>query len=141
MHLVTRLPILLVLTLAASGTAAQDWFTISGYPELPDSDVVQISPTLSTWQHQVTLEVRTTRKTERAGYGGVRYRSYSGMAVVDCDLGKGWFLTLTFFSQTGWQGEPIKTVNYRGDEAPMVFSDIPGNPAEKLIRAACAASR
>jgi len=141
MHLALRFTALLALAGTASVSNAQDWFTIAGYPELPDSDVVQISPTLSTWQHQVTLEVRTTRKTERTGYGGVRYRSYSGMAVVDCDSTKGWFLTLTFFAQTNWQGEPVKAMTYRADEAPMVFNDISGNPADKLIRAACAASR
>ena len=132
---------LLALALASTQATAQDWFTIYGYPELPGTDVIQISPVLSTWQKQVTLEVRATRKSERAGYGGVPYRSYSGMAVVDCDSRKGWFLTLAFHSEPDWHGQPSKVSNFKPDDAPMVFADIPGAPAIKVINAACAASR
>lgn len=121
--------------------SAQDWFTISGYPELPGTDVVQISPALTTWQQQVTLEVRTTRKSERSGYGGTAYRSYSGLAAVDCAQRKGWFLTLTFYGQANWQGAATKSASFKPEEAPMVFSDIPGKPAERLVNAVCAAVR
>ncbi|MCZ2497672.1 hypothetical protein GN316_12975 [Xylophilus sp. Kf1] len=124
-----------------SPVVAQDWFTISGYPELPGTDVVQISPVLTSWQQQVTLEVRTTRKADRTGYGGVVYRSYSGMAAVDCQQRKGWFLSLSFYSQPNWEGPMTRSSNFRPEEAPMVFLDIPGAPAERLINAACAASR
>jgi len=135
----------LAIMAALAGTtmpgAAQDWFTISGYPELPDTDVVQISPALTSWQQQVTLEVRTTRKSERTGYGGTAYRSYAGLAAVDCAQRKGWFLTLTFYAQPNWQGTAVKSASFKPEEAPMVFSDIPGKPAERLINATCAAVR
>ncbi len=78
---------------------------------------------------------------ERVGYGGVRYRSYTGLAAVDCEQRKGWFLTLTFYAQPSWQGEPAKVANYKPEEAPMVFADIPGLPADRLVSAACAAAR
>lgn len=120
---------------------AQDWFTISGYPELPGTDVVQISPALTTWQQQVTLEVRTTRKSERAGYGGTPYRSYSGLAAVDCAQRKGWFLTLTFYAQANWEGPATRSASFKPEEAPMAFSDIQGKPAERLVNAVCAAVR
>lgn len=127
--------------LVAIPATAEDWFTMSGYPELKGSDLVEISPVLTTWQKQVTLEVRTSRKAEREGYGGVKYRSYRGMAAVDCELRRGWFLTLTFYSQPDWEGTPIKTASYQPEEAPMVFADIPGTPSTRLINAACAAVR
>ena len=135
------LAILSVLLGISLPAAAQDWFTISGYPELPGSDVIQISPALSSWQQQVTLEVRTTRKSERTGYGGTRYRSYSGLAAVDCMQRKGWFLTLTFYSSVNWEGPSIKSASFKPEEAPMVFSDIPGKPSERLVNAVCAAAR
>ena len=137
----------LVLLAAASSNLfvppamAQDWFTMSGYPELKGSDLVEISPVLTTWQKQVTLEIRTSRRSEREGYGGVKYRSYRGMAAVDCEQRKGWFLTLTFYGLPDWEGDPVRTASYRPEEAPMVFAEIPGFPADRLINAACAAVR
>jgi len=136
-----RLIALVFLTGAAPHASAQDWFTISGYPEIADSDVVQISPAISYWNGQVTLEVRATRRNERTSYSGTPYRSYSGMAVVDCESAKGWFLTLTYYAVPNWQGAPSKVATFKPDEAPMVFNDIPGAPAGKVIRAACAAAR
>lgn len=138
-----RLSVLPALALAAAATqaTAQDWLTIYGYPELPGTDVVQISPVLSNWQRQVTLEVRVTRKAERTGYTGVRYRSYSGIAAVDCESRKGWFLTLTFYGEPSWAGQALQTASFKPEEAPMAFSEIPGAPAVKLIGAACAAIR
>lgn len=143
MRFTVRLALAALTPLAALPlpAAAQDWFTISGYPELPGTDVVQISPVLTTWQQQVTLEVRTTRKTERTGYGGVLYRSYSGMAAVDCAQRKGWFLSLNFYTRPNWEGAATKSSSFKPEEAPMVFSEIPGMPAERLINAACAAAR
>ena len=135
------LAVVSALITTALPVAAQDWFTISGYPELPGTDVVQISPALTSWQQQVTLEVRTTRKSERTGYGGVGYRSYSGLAAVDCVQRKGWFLTLNFYAQANWEGPAIKSATFKPEEAPMVFSDIPGKPSERLVNAVCAAVR
>jgi hypothetical protein len=129
------------LMIKASPAMAQDWLTISGYPEIPDTDVVQISPVLTTWQQQVTLEVRTTRKSERTGYGSTRYRSYTGLAAVDCAQRKGWFLTLAFYAKPNWEGTATMSASFKPEEAPMVFSDIPGKPAERLVNAACAATR
>lgn len=136
-----RIPAAIALALACTQVAAQDWFTVYGYPELPETDMIQISPALSSWQRQVTFEVRVTRKAERLGYSGVRYRSYSGLAAVDCESGKGWFLRLVFFGEPGWQGEPIKQATFNSEEAPMRFADIPGMQAAKVITAACAAAR
>jgi hypothetical protein len=116
---------------------AEDWLTISGYPELPDSDVVQISPVLSGWQQQVTLEVRVTRQNQRNGYGGVLYRSFEGLAAVDCSARRGWYLRIKYFGQASWQGESVTAANFKPDEAPMVFRDIPGASADRIINAAC----
>ena len=136
-----RFSILTALALAATPVAAQDWFTVYGYPELAGTDVIQISPVISNWQGQVTLELRVTRKSERMAYSGAPYRSYTGMAAVDCQARKGWLLTATFFGQPSWQGPPSAVSSFKPDEAPMVFADIPGAPAAKVITAACAASR
>jgi len=137
-----RLFVLIVLAAAAATRAsAQDWFTVAGYPEIAGSDVVQISPALSHWNGQVTLEVRATRRADRTSYSGIPYRSYSGMAVVDCESTKGWFLTLTYYGEPNWQGQASKMASFKPDQAPMAFTDIPGEPAMKVIRAACAAAR
>lgn len=138
---IKTLAFLTLLIGTAVPVRAQDWFTISGYPELPGTDVIQISPVLTTWQQQVTLEVRTTRKSERTGYGGIGYRSYSGLAAVDCAQRKGWFLTLNFYAQPNWEGAATRSATFKPEEAPMVFLDIPGNPSERLVNAVCAAVR
>ena len=137
-----KLPVLFALALVTGHAAAQDWFTIYGYPELPGTDMIQISPVISAWQQQTTLEVRVTRKVERQGYRGITYRSYAGMAAIDCSSRKGWFLTLNFYRQPDWAGEPAAVVSdFRPEEAPMAFADIPGAPSVRLIAAACAAAR
>ncbi|MES2183889.1 MAG: surface-adhesin E family protein [Pseudomonadota bacterium] len=130
----------LAALLAALPAWAEDWLTIAGYPELPDSDVVQISPVLSGWQQQMTLEVRVTRQNQRNGYGGVPYRSFEGLAAVDCTARRGWYLTIKYFAGPSWQGESTKSVNLKPDEAPMAFRDIPGAPADRIINAACSAT-
>jgi len=136
-----RIFTVILLAAAAQQAGAQDWFTVAGYPEIADSDVIQISPALNHWNGQVTLEVRATRRVERIGYSGTPYRSYSGMAVVDCESAKGWFLTLTYYSNQNWQGPISKIASFKPEEAPMAFNDIPGSPALKVIRAACAVAR
>ncbi|WPB58036.1 hypothetical protein [Xylophilus sp. GOD-11R] len=136
-----RLPVFVLSILMATPLAAQDWLTIYGYPELAGSDVVQISPVLSTWQGQVTFEVRATRQAVRVGYSGLPYRSYRGMAAVDCQTLKGWFLTLTFFDQPSWEGAPSGSANFKPGDAAMAFNGIPGEPSAKVINAACAAAR
>lgn len=114
---------------------------MAGYPEIADSDVIQISPTLSHWNGQVTLEVRATRRSDRTGYSGATYRSYSALALVDCSSAKGWFMTMTYYGSPNWQGPASAVTSFKPEEAPMAFNDIPGTPAAKVIRAACAAVR
>ncbi len=117
----------------------QDWLTIHGFPELEGSDVIQISPVPSIWQQQVTLDVRVTRQSMRNGYGQVPYRSFQGLAAVDCNVRKGWYMTIRYFNQPSWAGEVVKVASFKPDEAPMAFRDIPGAPADRIINAACAA--
>lgn len=126
---------------ACAFAAVEPWLTIYGFPEEPNSDVVQIAPSPTKWSDQVTVQIRVTRSRERQAYDGGTYRSHEALAVIDCKEKKGWYLSIKFYSQPNWQGPARHSRNFRPDEAPVAFRDLPTDPAQKLVTAACGFDR
>lgn len=115
----------------------EEWLTIHGFPELGESDLVQINPTVLPWQEKVAVEVRVSRSAMRTNQRNVAYQSYEGMAVFDCVQRKGWYLSLRYYQQPNWRGPVTARAEFGEHEAPVMFAGIPGDPAGKLVRAAC----
>jgi hypothetical protein len=117
----------------------EEWLTIHGFPELGESDLVQINPTVMPWQEKVAVEVRVSRSSLRTNQRNVSYQSYEGMAVFDCVQRKGSYLSLRYYQEPNWKGPVTARAEFKEHDAPVVFAGIPGDPAGKLIRAACRA--
>lgn len=123
--------------LAGGARRNEEWLTIHGFPEVPDGDLVQINPTAQPWQDQVAVDLRVSRSAMRMNYRNVPYRSYQGMAVFDCVRRKGWYLSLQYYQEPLWRGPVTARLDFREHEAPVTFAGVPGDPADKLVRAAC----
>lgn len=115
----------------------EEWLTIHGFPELGESDLVQINPTATPWQDQVAVELRVSRSAMRTNARNISYRSYQGMAVFDCVQRKGWYLTLSYYQEPNWRGPVTARAEFKEHDSPVVFAGIPGDPSGKLLRAAC----
>ncbi|MDA8454258.1 hypothetical protein M4R22_05740 [Acidovorax sp. GBBC 3334] len=122
---------------AAAAARPEEWLTIHGFPEVPDGDIVQINPTAQQWQNQITVDLRVSRSSLRTSYSKGLYRSYRGVALFDCAQRKGWYLSLQYFGEPLWQGPMTAQIDFKENEAPVTFAGIAGDPAGKLIRAAC----
>lgn len=125
-------------THAQGAAAAQDeWLTIHGFPDQPQGDLIQVSPTPVPWQDRFTIDIRASRSTLRDGYHQFPYRSFKAVAVIDCSSRKGWYLTIQYFTQPMWQGPTSGPREFKENEAPVAFNGIPGEPARRLVAAAC----
>jgi hypothetical protein len=68
----------------------------------------------------------------------VSYRSYHSEVLIDCNAQTGRYLSIEFFAQPLWQGEPHGKTQYSKREIrPMLFRDMDPNPTQQLIQAAC----
>lgn len=134
------------LLLAGCGCAAAFsqavWLTITGAPENPSLNTVQVDPVpLERGEDQRTMRVRVSRATQRMSWDGVPYRSYESNVLFDCRDNTARYLTITFFRQPGWKGESHQTVDYsRGAPRWMEFREMEPNPHQRILHAACSAA-
>lgn len=69
---------------------------------------------------------------------GVRFRSFTGRAEVDCDKGTSRYVSATFFKEPNFSGQVVDQLNYGKDRIrPVAFRMFRGDYAERLINAAC----
>lgn len=118
---------------------AAEWFTVAGYPDDPKVDVVQIDPVpVQVQGDDVTMRVRVSRSAERRSARGVVFRSFEATARINCKSRTAYFLSSSFYAEPGFRGEPFRTDVFGPQELrPMAFREIPGNPSERIINAAC----
>ena len=105
----------------------------------PTVDTVQVDPmTFSRSGALRTVRLRVSRTTERRSWDGVFYRSYESEVLIDCVARTGRYVSIEFFSEPLWNGEPYGKTAYSSREIrPMLFRDMAPNPTVRLIRAAC----
>ncbi|MDB5849983.1 MAG: hypothetical protein JWP29_3735 [Rhodoferax sp.] len=143
----TSLLAMLLPVLGMAGTAAQaqspapvapsTWFTVMGDPYDTTVNTVQVDPVDYDGDSR-TMRVRVSRSTLRTSWDGVPYRSYTSNVAFDCDRNKARYLSLSYYAQPGWHGEPDKTVDYTtGPPRMMEFRDVTPNPTQRIIHAAC----
>lgn len=115
------------------------WLSIVGDAADPAADTVQVDPvTFNRAGALRTVRVRVSRAFERTSWDGVVYRSYVSEMLIDCVARTGRYVSIDFFSQPLWEGEPLgKTLYSKREIRPMLFRDIDPNPTARLIRAAC----
>jgi hypothetical protein len=115
------------------------WLSIVGDPMDPSVDTVQVDPaTFNRAGALRAVHVRVNRSNERKSWDGEVYRSYNSEVLIDCSVRTGRYLSIEFFAQPLWQGDPHGKMQYSKREVrPMLFRDMDPNPTQRLIRAAC----
>jgi hypothetical protein len=115
------------------------WFTVLGDPKDPALNTIEVDPVPVSVQGQVrTMKLRVSRSLPRTSWDGVPYRSYISTVQFDCVHKSARYVSLDFYRQPLWQGEPHQTSTYpEGVVRRMEFLDVVPNPTQRLIRAAC----
>jgi hypothetical protein len=131
---------LIGLSLLGGALAAQaGWFTVAGVAGDDRGDYVQVDPvSLRSDGARRWLDVRVSRAAERTSTEGVRFRSFEGVAEVDCSASTARYVSATFYAEPHFAGTPIARLDYASDRVrPMAFRQIPGDFSARVIRAAC----
>jgi hypothetical protein len=123
----------------SSAFAESQWLAMTGDPTDASVDTVQVDPvTFNRAGALRTVGVRVNRTAERKSWDGAVYRSYNSEVLIDCSARTGRYLSIEFFAQPLWQGDPHGKTQYSKREIrPMLFRDMDPNPTQRLIRAAC----
>ena len=127
--------------IGASAAAQAEWFTVTGNPDDPVVDTVQVDPVaIKIVGERRTMNLRVNRSQDRANWEGVPYRSYDARVVFNCRAKKAEYRFARFYMAPLWQGEAHKESDYTDNPRPMRFLNVVPNPTERIIRAACHAS-
>jgi hypothetical protein len=130
----------LVMAGAASWACAQPtWLTIIGAPDDPKVNTIQVDPVPKDGEENSrTMRVRVSRSAARVSWDGVAYRSYEADVLFDCRENTARYLSIAYFPQPHWRGEP-RTVDYStGERRMMEFREVVPNPHQRILYAACA---
>jgi hypothetical protein len=132
------LPLLMFL-LSGSALAQPTWFTIVGMPGDDANDYVQVDPSsVRAEGDRRLIDVRVSRAAPRTSTDGIVFRSFTGLAQVDCRQSTARYVSAVFHDAPHFLGTPIATRDYPPSEPrPMVFREIAGDYAARVIRAAC----
>ncbi len=132
--------VLLWMVLAGAARSESTWLTVAGDPDDLATNVIQVDPVDRDGDTR-TMRVRVSRATPRVSWDGVPYRSYESNVLFDCSRQTARYLSITFFARPGWQGEPLRTVDYAtGTPRWMEFRDVEPNPNRRIVNAACPAT-
>ena len=115
------------------------WFTVLGDPQDPGLNTIEVDPVPVSVQGETrTMKIRVSRSLPRTSWDGVPYRSYTSTVQFDCANKTARYLSLDFYKEPLWKGEPHQTSTYpEGVVRQMAFRDVTPNPTQRLIRAAC----
>lgn len=115
------------------------WFTLAGDSLDNTVDYIQVDPQSVEADGVLrTLQVRVSRSTTRTSTDGVAFRSFQGVAEVNCEKKTARYTSATFYSQPHFAGPPVTTLSYQRNQVrPVAFRQIDGDYAHRLIRAAC----
>ncbi len=129
----------MLLWLACAGAQAQTaWFTVTGSPDDPFVNTVQVDPVaIKTHGDLKIMNVRVSRSEQRLNWERVPYLSYESRVVFDCKEKTAGYPSATFYMAPLWRETPHKTTDYAASPRPMRFLDVEPNPTARIVRAAC----
>lgn len=133
---------LLLLSLGGNATTAVAepvWLTILGDPLDPVSETVQVDVTSAVaFETARLVSIRANRSQNRMARDGQEFRSYLSSVLIDCDTGTARHRSQVLYSGPLWTG-PMRSVKYDEQDVRMLaFRDMPANPKDRIIKAACA---
>ena len=135
-------PALLACFAGVGFTAAHalpTWLTLVGDPQDPTVDYIQFDPSgLARDKGLPTLPIRVSRVHPRTSHEGIVFRSFEAVIEVDCKTGAARFVRTSFYAEPDFKGTSFRTVVFApSDPRPMAFREIKGEPAQRVVRAAC----
>ena len=134
-----RIPLLCLVLLASAGVRAE-WLTLTGTPGDAASSYVQVDPSsIEVDGSYRTVALRMNLSEGRLNRDGVRFRSFQGVAMVDCDARSARYVSASYFSQPNFVGEPAQVKHFEaGDVRPVTLPVAPPELAARTVNAACA---
>ena len=123
----------------ASAHAATDWFNVMGNAADESVNTIEVDPTpVSITGGTRIMRLRVSRSHDRVNWDGVAYRSYVSEVLFDCPHDVARYLSIDYYRQPGWKGEPyLRRVYLRTEPRMMEFHDVEPNPYRRIVRAAC----
>jgi hypothetical protein len=131
----------LLLCLGGCSFAQSVWLTVSGNPEDPSVNTIEVDPVPVDVREELRImKIRVNRSAQRTSWDGTPYRSYTARVQINCMDNSARYQSITFHALPVWKGEPLKTTDYTvGPPRWMEFRDVSPNPNLRIIRAACIA--
>jgi hypothetical protein len=132
-------PFLLLLALLAGPLAHAEWLTLTGSAGEAANSYVQVDPTSVVVDGSKRLvAVRISLAEPRTSQEGIKFRSVTAQASVDCDARKARYVSATYFGQPNFVGPPLAVREFdETDVRPMKFDGLPGDLAARTVNAAC----
>ncbi|WP_254787499.1 surface-adhesin E family protein [Variovorax sp. OV700] len=132
-------PFLLLLALLAGPLAHAEWLTLTGSAGEATNSYVQVDPTSVVVDGSKRLvAVRISLAEPRTSQEGIKFRSVTAQASVDCDARKARYVSATYFGQPNFVGPPLAVREFdETDVRPMKFDGLPGDLAARTVNAAC----
>ena len=132
-----RLVLILCLALSAEVHAA-NWLTITGDADNPNADYVQVDPAVvEVGDGLKSLVVRVNHAAIKRTAEGVAFRSFEAPIVVDCRTKSAYYTESRAYKQPAFLGAPLGVQLFKPFARPVRFESLPGNPSERVIKAAC----
>ena len=132
-------PFLLLLALLAVPLAHAEWLTLTGSAGEATNSYVQVDPTSVVVDGSKRLvAVRISLAEPRTSQEGIKFRSVTAQASVDCDARRARYVSATYFGQPNFVGPPLAVREFdESDVRPMKFDGLPGDLAARTVNAAC----
>lgn len=124
---------------ATAAHASTTWLTLVGDPQDPTMDYIQFDPNgLAHDKGVPTLPIRVSRVRPRTSQEGIVFRSFDAVVAVHCKKRTARFVSTSFYAEPHFKGTSFRTVVFdSSDIRPMAFREIKGEPAQRVVRAAC----
>jgi hypothetical protein len=123
----------------SAAQAKDNWLTLVGDPGGPTADYIQLSSgAISREKNVRTVPVRVSRVHSRTSKEGIIFRSFEGVAAINCHSRTAHILRASFYAEPDFRGTAFRTVVFKPDDVrPLAFREVSGKPTERVVQAAC----
>ena len=119
--------------------AQSNWLTLVGDPLEKNANYIQFNPSAMTRDDDVrNIPVRVSGALSRTSQDGIAYRSFGGIATINCKMRSMHFLRGPFYAEPNFKGMPVQLRESAPIDA-MTFPGLEGDRITRLIRATCPA--
>lgn len=118
--------------------ASARWVTLAGTPNHPDRDFVELEmDSGGPPSRDRTVRLRINRSVEVRGAAGIAYRSFDGVANIDCVAQQARYTQGMYYKEPNFQGRPTVRNFARADQPTVALSGFKDGAARQVVRLAC----